>query len=80
MLVYAIEPMRDYLLDASYEFKATETDTYPLVMMKVTEDDGKLQALKDMGNHYDIPIKEVATMPTIQLKKKPATAHRTGPP
>ena len=72
VLVYAIEPMRDYLLDASYDFKATETDMYPVVMMKVAKDDGKLQALKDMGNHYDIPIKEVATMPTIQMKKKPA--------
>ena len=83
VLVYAIEPLRDYLLDASYEFNGTETDTYPLVMIKVAKGDGKLKALMELGNHYDIPIKEVATMPTIQMKKpKPATGNwcaKTGP-
>ena len=83
VIVYAIEPLRDYLLDASYEFKATETDTFPLVMMKVAKNDGKLQALKELGSHYDILIKEVDTMPSIHIKKpKPANGNwcaKTGP-
>ena len=69
VLVYAIEPMRNYLLDVDYEFNGTKTDTYPLVQIKVDKDDGKLEALKELGNHYKIPIKVVASMPSILIKK-----------
>ena len=68
VLVYAIEPMRNYLLDVDYEFNGTKTDTYPLVQIKVDKDDGKLEALKELGNHYKIPIKVVANMPSILMK------------